>query len=272
MLFENPKANCKSVWWESMIDIHSHILPAVDDGSHSLEESLEMCRLSANDGITTLVATPHAHDHIHETHDVAFLRQKIDELNALLNGSPKIELGCELRFTHEVVRNVCVKKSAPTLAGGPFVLVEFPHSVVPPGSERALFELMSHQIRPIIAHPERNQMLMAQPERFYELIEGGVLGQADTGSFTGQFGRQVQKAAQIMLENGLLHFVASDCHNTRNRLPGMSSAVAVIAGLVGEEYARAMSTDNPQAVVEGKAIPMCPVPTRPEIRKKWFFF
>jgi protein-tyrosine phosphatase len=255
-----------------MIDIHSHILPEVDDGSHSLEESLEMCRMSARDGIHTIIATPHAHDHVHETHSPAFLRSKVDELNALLQGSPKIEIGCELRFTHEVVRNVCEKKSAPTLASGPYVLVEFPHAVVPPGSERALFELMSHQIRPIIAHPERNMMLMSQPERFYELVEAGVLGQADTGSFTGQFGTKVQKAAEIMLENGLLHFIASDCHNTRNRLPGMSAAVAVIAEMVGEDYANAMSKSNPQAVINGTAIPVCPAATLPEKRKRWFFF
>jgi protein-tyrosine phosphatase len=255
-----------------MIDIHSHILPAIDDGSHSIKESLEMCRLSVQDGIHTIIATPHAHDHIHETHAPELLQQKVDELNALLNGNPKIELGCELRFTHEVVRNVCQRKSAPTLANGPYVLVEFPHAVVPPGSERALFELMSHQIRPIIAHPERNIMLMSQPERFYELVEIGVLGQADTGSFTGQFGTKVQKAARIMLENGLLHFVASDCHNTRNRLPGMSAAVAAIAEMVGDEYASAMSQSNPQAILDGTPIPTCPVPALPEKRKKWFFF
>lgn len=255
-----------------MIDIHSHILPATDDGSHSLEESLEMCRLSAQDGIHTIIATPHAHDHIHQTHAPELLQQKVDELNALLKGNPKIELGSELRFTHEVVRNVCERKSAPTLANGPYMLVEFPHAVVPPGSERALFELMSRQIRPIIAHPERNIMLMSQPERFYELVEIGVLGQADTGSFTGQFGAKVQKTAQIMLENGLLHFVASDCHNTRNRLPGMSAAVAAIAEMVGQEYAHAMSEANPQAVLDGAAIPVCPVPALPEKRKKWFFF
>src|ERR1051325_451378 len=216
-----------------MVDIHSHILPAVDDGARSLEEALEMCRLSAQDGVTTIVATPHAHDHVHETHDPEFLRRKVEELNAHLQGKPKIELGCELRFTHEVVRHLCVTKSAPTLARGPYALIEFPHAVVPPGSERALFDLMSHHIRPIVAHPERNLMLMNQPERFYELVEAGALGQADTGSFTGQFGAKVQRAAEVMLENGLLHFVASDCHNLRNRLPGISTAVALIAERVG---------------------------------------
>ena len=255
-----------------MIDIHSHILPEVDDGAHSLDEALEMCRLSNADGITTIVATPHAHDHIHRTHDPAFLRQKVEELNALLGGQPKIELGCELRFTHDVVRHVCVSKSAPTLAGGSYVLVEFPHAVVPAGSDRALFELLSNQIRPIIAHPERNMMLMQQPELFYELVEGGALGQADTGSFTGQFGSKVQQAAQIMLENGLLHFVASDCHNTRNRLPGMSKATAVIAELVGDDYAMAMAKSNPDAVVNRQPIPARPSPTMPKKKKRWVFF
>jgi protein-tyrosine phosphatase len=255
-----------------MIDIHSHILPEVDDGSHSLEESLEMCHMSFRDGVQTMVATPHAHDSVHKTHDPAFLRRKVDELNGRLCGSPRVVLGCELRFTHDVVSQVCRTRSAPTIDGGPYVLVEFPHQVVPLGSERALFELMSNQVRPIIAHPERNHLLMAEPERFYELVEMGALGQVDTGSVTGQFGKKVQQAAHLMLEHGLIHFIASDCHNTRNRLPGMSEAVRAAADIVGQEYARAIAEDNPAAVVEGKPIPVRPAAMLPQKKRRWLFF
>jgi protein-tyrosine phosphatase len=255
-----------------MIDIHSHILFEIDDGAKTLEESVEMCRTSARDGITTIVATPHAHDGVHRTHNREILRQKVDELNAILNGAPRIELGSELRFTHDVVNHLCNKKSAATLAGSAYALIEFPHQVVPPGSERALFELMNNGIRPVIAHPERNVMLMAQPERFFELVELGALGQADTGSFTGQFGSRVREAAIVMLENGLLHFVASDCHNLRNRLPGMSVAVKAIAELVGEGYAQAMAIDNPAAIVRDSSIPTRPTPILPKKKKRWIFF
>lgn len=255
-----------------MIDIHSHILPEVDDGSHSLDESLEMCRISADDGVEVIVATPHAHDHIHKTHDTGFLRLKVAELNEKLGGNPRVELGCELRFTHDVVRQVCVNKTAPTIAGGPYALIEFPHSIVPAGSGRALFELMSHEIRPIIAHPERNHSLMADPARFYEMVEMGVLGQADAGSFTGQFGKKVRHAAEIMLDHGLLHFLASDCHNTRNRLPGLSAAVQVVAGHVGQQYATAMVEANPRAVIEGGSLPARPDATLPVKRRRWVFF
>jgi protein-tyrosine phosphatase len=255
-----------------MIDIHSHILPQTDDGSHSLDESLEMCRRSADDGIEAIVATPHAHDHVHTTHDPARLREKVDELNRELQGRPRVVLGCELRFTHDVVNHLCKTKSAPTINDGPYALIEFPHQIVPPGSERALFELMSQQIRPIIAHPERNMMLMAEPERFYALVEMGALGQLDTGSITGQFGRRVQQAARVMLEHGLIHFIASDCHNTRNRLPGMSEAVRAVGELIGEEYAAAYSTDNPLAVIEGRAIPTRPASLLPRKKKWWHMF
>lgn len=254
-----------------MVDIHSHILPEVDDGSHSLEESVEMCRASADDGIRVMVATPHAHDGMHKTHDPEFLSQKVAELNGQLGGRPRIVLGCELRFTHALVKQVCDVHSAPTIAGGPYVLVEFPHAVVPPGSEHPLFELMNNQITPIIAHPERNMMLLNEPERFYELISMGVLGQMDTGSITGQFGKKVQQAARVMLENGLIHFIASDCHNTRNRLPGMSAAVAATAEIVGEEYAQAIADENPAAVVEGKSIPTRPTATLPQKKRRWLF-
>ncbi|HSE98945.1 MAG TPA: CpsB/CapC family capsule biosynthesis tyrosine phosphatase, partial [Blastocatellia bacterium] len=215
---------------------------------------------------------PHAHDSVHRTHDQASLQSKVDELNSRLGGNTRIVLGCELRFTHDIVNHLCRQKSAPTIAGGPYALIEFPHSVVPPGSHRPIFELMSNQIRPIIAHPERNHMLMSEPGRFYELVEMGALGQADTGSFTGQFGKKVQQTAETMLEYGLLHIIASDCHNTRNRLPGMSAAVAVVAGLVGQDYARAMSDDNPRAVVEGRSIPVRPAPEMPRKRRRWLFF
>jgi protein-tyrosine phosphatase len=255
-----------------MVDIHSHILPQVDDGSHSLEESVEMCRTSAADGITVMVATPHAHDGMHKTHEPDFLLQKVAELNKELGGSPKIVLGCELRFTHALVKQICETHSAPTIAGGPYALVEFPHAVVPPGSEHPLFELMSNQITPIIAHPERNMMLMSEPERFYELVSIGVLGQMDTGSIMGQFGKKVQQASRVMLENGLIHFIASDCHNTRNRLPGMSAAVASTAEIVGEEYAHAIADDNPAAVVEAKPIPARPTATPPQKKRRWLFF
>src|SRR6185369_4666989 len=186
-----------------MVDIHSHILPQVDDGSHSLKESVQMCRMSADDGVSVMVATPHAHDGAHKTHHPDFLRAKVAELNNALGGNPKIVLGCELRFTHEVVQQICKTRTAPTIDGGPYALVEFPHAVVPLGSEHPLFELLSNEIIPIIAHPERNMMLMSEPERFYELVSIGVLGQMDTGSITGQFGKKVQQTARIMLENGL---------------------------------------------------------------------
>lgn len=255
-----------------MVDIHSHILPEVDDGSHSLDESIEMCRASAEDGVKVMVATPHAHDGLHRTHDPGVLRDKVDELNQQMKGSPRIVLGCELRFTHELVKQLCETHSAPTIAGGPYALVEFPHAMVPAGSEHLLFELMSHQITPIIAHPERNMMLIFEPERFYELVDAGALGQMDTGSITGQFGRRVQQAARVMLDNGLIHFIASDCHNTRNRLPGMSAGVAASAEVVGEEYARAIADDNPAAVVEGRPIPTRLSATLPQKKKRWLLF
>lgn len=255
-----------------MVDIHSHILPQVDDGSHSLDESIEMCRASSDDGVAVMVATPHAHDGVHQTHDPAFLQQKVDELNRQLGGKPKIVIGCELRFTHALVSQICETRSAPTIAGGPYALVEFPHAVIPPGSEHPLFELMSGRITPIIAHPERNMMLMSEPERFYELVSIGVLGQMDTGSILGQFGRKVQQAARVMLENGLIHFIASDCHNTRNRLPGLSAGVASTAEIVGEEYARAIADDNPAAVVEGRPIPARPTANLPQKKKRWLLF
>jgi protein-tyrosine phosphatase len=255
-----------------MIDVHSHILYETDDGARDIDESLKMCRLAAGDGIKVMVATPHAHDSVHTTHHPDVLRRKVEELNARLDGQLKVELGCELRFNHDVIRQVCHERTAPTIAGGPYVLVEFPHYVVPVGSERVLFELMSHQFRPIIAHPERNRQLMDDPERFYSLVEMGVLGQLDSGSILGQFGRKVEKTARVLLEHGLIHMIASDCHNTRNRLPGLSMSVAAVSSMMGEDIAARLTGDNPAAVVAGQPTPWRPTPASPTRKKRWILF
>jgi protein-tyrosine phosphatase len=255
-----------------MIDIHSHILPEVDDGSSSLEESVEMCRCSAEDGVRVMVATPHAHDGVHRTHARSVLEEKIALLNERTGGNPRVELGCELRFTHDLVNQVRGGETAPSIAGGPYVLVEFPHSLVPPGSDRVLFELITNGFRPVIAHPERNQLLMTEPDRFYALVDNGVLGQLDAGSITGQFGKRVLRAARVMLESGLVHAIASDCHNTRNRLPGLSAALEAAGDIVGQEYATAMVSANPGAIVRGEVIPSCPTPEPPKRPRKWLLF
>ena len=255
-----------------MTDIHSHILWGVDDGPPTLDEAVRMCKASAADGISCMVATPHAFDGVHTTHDSGFLRQRVTEINDQLGGNPVVKLGCELRMNHDVVRQVCADRTAPTLGGGPYVLVEFPHYVVPIGSDRVFFELMTNGFNPIIAHPERNRTLMAEPEKFYKMVDSGVLGQMDSGSITGQFGVKTEKTVRLMLEHGLIHFIASDCHNMRNRLPGLSEAIAEVAEFAGEDVAKSISVDNPGAIVEGKPLPWRPTPILPEKGKKWWFF
>lgn len=255
-----------------MTDIHSHILWNVDDGPSTLDEAIQMCRTSAGDGVSCMVATPHAFDGVHTNHQLSFLESRVDEMNEQLGGNPRVRLGCELRMNHDIVKQVCVERTAPTLGGGPYILIEFPHYVVPVGSERVFFELMTHGFKPIIAHPERNRTLMAEPQRLYSMVESGVLGQVDAGSITGKFGSKTEKTARLMLEHGLIHFIASDCHNMRNRLPGLSDATSRVASLVGDEVARALSRDNPGACVEGKLLPWRPVPAQPAKGRKWLFF
>jgi protein-tyrosine phosphatase len=114
---------------------------------------------------------------------------------------------------------------------------------------------------------------MAEPERFYELVEMGVLGQLDAGSILGKFGKKVEETARVMLEHGLVHIIASDCHNTRNRLPGLSSAVAATAEVVGKELAGVMAEANPAAIVNGEVVPFRPDASYPlKKRRKWLFF
>ena len=254
-----------------MIDIHAHVLYGVDDGPKDLEDSLKLCRDSAASGVEVVVATPHLRDGIHIDHEISFLEGKVEELNSILCGKPRVELGCELRLTHEMVRLICVDRKAPTIAGGPYVLIELPFSVIPLGTERVLFELMGNNIRPIIAHPERNAVLIDDPGQLYHLVDSGIAVQIDAGSITGYFGRRVRKTAKIMLECGLAHILASDCHNVRSRVPALPAGMAAAAEIVGEEAARIMVNDNPAAVLKGSSLPWWPENVMPK-KKKWFLF
>jgi len=113
---------------------------------------------------------------------------------------------------------------------------------------------------------------MAEPQKFFTMVENGVLGQMDSGSITGKFGSKTEKTARLMLEHGLIHFIASDCHNMRNRLPGLSEANQLVADFVGQDVAKSISIDNPGAIVDGKPLPWRPSPVMPDTGRKWWPF
>lgn len=277
-----------------MIDLHSHILPGLDDGPETLEESVEMCRISYRDGIRTIVATPHTLNSVYET-DRSTILAKVRELNAAIEEklffgpspfpepvpgaetrqpnhpgpefSPhsrnpvglRIIPGADVHFSEEVLSEQNQDKITTIGDGGKFLLIEFPHWAVPHGAEAILFDLLVRGITPVISHPERNPEIARRPERYRDMIRVGCLGQITGASLMGGFGRDAREAAENLLRKNLVHFIASDAHSANGRPPLLSDAVRAAAKMVGKEQARKMVTEYPRAILEGRR-PSLPEP------------
>lgn len=148
------------------------------------------------------------------------------------------------------------------------MFVEFPSDHVFSGVKNLFFELMSEGIIPIITHPERNSVFVNTPSLLYELIQMGALSQANSGSFSGLYGKTAEDAVHHFLELSLIHFIASDCHNTRSIVPRLSEAVERAMVIVDEEKARALVRENPRAVLDDEEIPYLDDPINPKEKAK----
>lgn len=260
-----------------MVDIHCHILPGVDDGALTLEESLAMCELAAADGIGTIVATPHMFDGVHQTPEKSLIQARMAELRQRLNGLLEILPGGEVRYSYEIFQEVPDPQTKIRLNGTSYMLLEFPFQAVPPNIEMTIFQILNAGITPVIAHPERNKRIQEKPEVLADLVERGAFAQLDAGSLTKSFGPEPYQSAKRIVEAGLAHFIATDAHHQDRRRPNLSSAVAVAADIGGIEYARAMVLANPTALIQDRGIPYqleCDMDAlRGKRRKKsWFQF
>jgi len=254
-----------------MIDIHTHILPGLDDGSESLEMSLKMARLAEADGIHQIVATPHLYRGSYINNGLDVIEEKKKELQTLLKSERiGIELfhGTEVYVSHNLIEKVISERENLVINHGQYMLIEFPSGHIFAGVKDLIFEIMTEGLQVIIVHPERNRVFQNNPDSLFELIEMGALCQANSGSFTGLYGRIVQDTVHSFLSWGYLHFLGSDCHNTRSLPPNLSQARNQIEELAGGETAQALVSDNPQAMLAGKEIPYRPDPITPKGRMK----
>jgi len=257
-----------------MIDLHCHILPGVDDGAETLEEALEMARIAKNDGIKTIVATPHLFRGVGAEIDMAFIKEKRKFFNQVLeqNGvAVEIRPGAEVHIVHNLIDKISANRNDLVINESAYMFVEFPRDHVYSGVQNLFFELLSAGIVPIIAHPERNDVFAQKPELLYDLVRMGALAQANRGSFLGVYGRTAAAAAGRLLECNLVHFIASDSHNTDFLPPILSDAVERIGPLIGSKNARALVSDNARAVLEDREIPYLPSPVDPRKSRRSFF-
>lgn len=251
-----------------MVDIHCHILPALDDGAAEESLALEMAAMAAGDGITHIVATPHSN--YRYQFDPAVNRDKRDALQQAIGDSPALLLGCDFHLSYENLEALRQDPARFTINGRQYLLVEFADTSIPPHMDEIFFDLLGRGLTPIITHPERNPILSRDPELLRKWVALGCRVQVTAGAFLGRFGQQAETSAYQLLRHGMVHFIASDAHNTTSRPPLMAEARQAIAADQGEEVAAALSTTNPLAAVEGRPLAFVPEPHPVARPRRWF--
>lgn len=249
-----------------MIDIHAHLLPGVDDGPETWEETLDIIQRGSSDGIKGVVCTPHVVDYLSEDFEKEFV-QKFQQLKKMVK-KERIDIslwfGCEMHYYASYDHQ---SKLATLNGNGRFILLELPFVEIPNDIKETIFKIVLEGKTPIIAHPERNMMIVQKPELLYDLIQQGALLQINAGSLTGNFGRRIKRFTVQLFDHQMVHFVASDCHSSRSRPMILSKAYQMIAKRWGEKRAEQLLRENPYKAVIGKKIsPPEPIPFNKGIR------
>jgi len=236
-----------------MIDIHSHILPGIDDGSKSWDMTLEMCRLAIRDGITHIVATPHADNSYAYSRDR--VREVIAELDAKIGAQLAFSIGCDFHLSYENIEDAITHPNRYTIASKQYLLVELSDYGIPPQMSDSLFKLQSVGMVPIITHPERNAILQRRPEPVLEWVDAGCLVQVTASAVTGYWGPIARRLAIWLLDHDAVHVLATDAHDDKNRPPILSEARDGVSKRFDADVARALVVDNPAAIVAGQPLP-----------------
>jgi protein-tyrosine phosphatase len=237
-----------------MVDIHHHLLPGLDDGANSIDTSVEMARVAAEEGITHIVCTPHANGNY--DFDPSVNAAKLAELRArLADEGIRIALGtgCDFHLSFDNVRQARSDPARFSINGLGYLLVEIPDYGLPPGLTETFYELQLAGLTPILTHPERNPTLQHEPARLVDWLRSGVLIQVTADSITGHKGKPAQRMALDLLDNRWVHFLASDAHNTTTRPPRMREAREAVEKKYGAVYAASLCDSNPLAVFLGEA-------------------
>ena len=236
---------------KKLIDIHSHILHNLDDGSSDLGASVEMCRIAIEDGTSDIIATPHT---FHPKFDVNIkdrnrrileLQNELDRLGLQIN----IHLGFECRINENLLSHL-IENPEFTLCGkGQFFLLEFDPMFIPPDFESFLFEAKTSGLQPILVHPERNLEIIKNIDRLKDFVEKGLEIQITASSITGEGGRKIRHFSEKIIKENIIHYVASDIHGPNSKNYHLKNAYNKILNLCGEDYADALFIRNPGRVI-----------------------
>lgn len=236
-----------------MIDIHCHLLPGIDDGPETIEQALELARIATENGITHSVVTPHIHPGRWENSKAIIEQHCTSFGEAITEAGIPLQLGyaAEVRLSPEVLQLVADDQIPfyGEVDGYKILLLELPHSHVPPGSDKLTQWLLDQKIRPMIAHPERNKGIMRNIEQIQPFVDQGCLFQLTAGAIAGLFGESAQKTAETLLSKNYVTVIASDAHNARHRPPKLDHGRDVAATILGEERAAELVNEAPMSIV-----------------------
>jgi protein-tyrosine phosphatase len=235
-----------------MIDIHCHLLPGIDDGPPTLEAAMALAAALVEDGVTQVVCTPHVFPGRFENRRSSIAEDFTRFAALVLEAGLQLELfwAGEVRLTPEVL-DLLRLGELPMLGQAGTVktmLLELPDGQVPLGAEQFVRRLMGAGIRPVVAHPERNRMVMDHPERIRSLVDEGCALQLTAGSLLGEFGQRAQATAQALLDAGWVQAVASDAHNLAGRRPRMKPAAQWLTRHYGAEAAHQLTVSGPASL------------------------
>jgi protein-tyrosine phosphatase len=238
-----------------MIDIHSHILPGIDDGAQTLEDAIAMAETAVQEGITHLYATPHHRNGRYENVkssillEVDVFRQQLNNRNIPLSVIP----GQEIRLYKELIEDLDRDTLIPIHHELKYLLIELPSSSVPSYAAEILFELSLRNYQPIIVHPERNSEIIEDPDILYDFIVTGALTQITASSIVGNFGKKIMNFSHELLKTNMAHFIASDAHNISSRGFNLKQAYETIEKKHGMET-RYYLQENAELVMKGESI------------------
>jgi len=255
-----------------LIDLHCHILPGVDDGARSQDESLAMARLAVEDGVRAILATPHTLNGVYSnptgkiTSHVAALRDVLSKRQIELELYP----GADVHLCPNMLELIEKGEACTINNAMKYILLELPSQTILRGVKEEVFSLKVNGITPIITHPERNALIQQDVEALYDLVSMGALAQVTAMSLTGGFGTFVAHSAETLLRNRLVHMITSDAHSLDTRPPILSRAVERAADILGDyEEAEGMVGSVPGAILANK-VPQVPEPSRGKSKGRLF--
>lgn len=255
-----------------MLDLHCHLLPGIDDGATDIDMSLEMARMLVADGVHTVACTPHIYPGMYENSGDG-IRAAIIDLQARLNaeGIPlRLVQGADVHIDPGLVKGIRDGR-VPTINGTRYLLLEPPHHVAPPNFEQEVFGLLVAGIIPVITHPERLRWIEDNYDLFVRLVKGGAMMQITAGAVTGRFGSRPQYWAERMLDEGLVHILATDAHHPRRRPPLLAEARDAVAQRLGAEEATHLVVTRPQGIVDDLPPGELPPLPAPKLQRRSFW-